>query len=132
MTATTQKEENMSFRVQFTISDEEHEALKKQAEAEGFPNVAELCKNRSLSPLPGRRRDYGELYRVMVQKIGARQTEDPFTLRDLIDTPPALLGRWLYDNVANGKIPDVEHIGPDPSGAEQYKKIIRKENEDAH
>ena len=112
----------MSFRVQFTISDTEYQALIDQAAKGGFPNVAELCKSRALTPVPGKRRDYGDLYRTMVQKIAARQTEDPFTLRDLIDTPPALLGRWLYDNVANGTIPDVVHLGKDPSGAEQYQK----------
>lgn len=113
----------MSFRVQFTISDAEHKALIDQAAEEGFPNVAELCKSRSLAPVPCRRRDYGELYRTMVDKIVGLEAGEKFILRDLIDTPPALLGRWLYDNVANGTIPDVVHLGKDPFGAEQYKKI---------
>lgn len=115
------------FRVQFTISDTEHTALKAQAASEGFPNVPELCKHRALQDVPGKRRDYGELYRLMVRKITELPPGKEFTLRDLIDTPPALLGRWLYENVANGTIPDVKHLGEDSYGTQRYQKS-EKEN----
>ena len=112
----------MSYRVQFTISDSEHEELKKQAEKDSYPNVAELCKSRSLQPVTNKRRDYAELYRIMVQKIEELPSGAKFFLRDLVDTPPALLGRWLFDNVANGTIKGVKHLGNDGSDAEQYLK----------
>lgn len=115
----------MSFRVQFTISDEEYKTLKTLAANEGFPNVPELCKSRALNQL-NRRQNYGELYRELVQKIADRQSEEPFTLKDLIDTPPALLGVWLNRNVDNKSIPDVEYLGKDSSGTAQYRKIMRK------
>lgn len=45
-----------------------------------------------------------------------------FYIRDIIDCPPALLGRKFYDAVANGTITGVEHIGYG-DGAEKYRKL---------
>lgn len=107
------------FRVQFTISDDEKEMLAKSVKEEGYPNIAELCKVRALQG----NSKYAELYKIMVSKIGLLPSGTKFYLRDLIDTPPTLLGRWLYDNVANGTIPNVKHLGNNGSDAEQYKKL---------
>lgn len=45
-----------------------------------------------------------------------------FCLRDIINNPPALLGRVLYEGVANNTIPNVTHIGKE-NGVDKYKKI---------
>ncbi len=109
----------MSFRVQFTISDVEKTQLIAEAAAEGYPNIAELCKVRALQG----KSTYAELYKTMVRKIDALPSGKRFRLRDLIDTPPTLLGRWLYDNVADGSIKNVKHLGNNGSDAEEYEKI---------
>lgn len=109
----------MSYRIQFTISDDEKKQLESEALAEGFPNVAELCKYRALQG----KSTYATLYKRMVDKIDSLPSGSKFKLRDLIDTPPTLLGRWLYDNVANQKISNVKHLGNDGSDAEEYQKL---------
>ncbi|QGH02288.1 hypothetical protein [Streptococcus dysgalactiae] len=109
----------MGYRVQFTISDDEKVELEKQAATEGFPNLAELCKYRALQG----KSTYATLYKRMVERIENLPSGSKFKLRDLIDTPPTLLGRWLYDNVANKKIANVKHIGNDGSDAEEYEKL---------
>ena len=109
----------MGFRVQFTVSDNEKAQLIAEAKAEGYPNIAELCKVRALQG----KNTYAELYKKMVKKIEALPTGSRFKLRDLLETPPALLGRWLYDNVANGTIKNVKHIEKNDSDAEEYEKI---------
>jgi len=108
----------MSYRVQFTISDAEKAQLTAEATSEGYPNIAELCKARALQG----KSTYADLYRKMVKKIETLQVGTEFFLRDLIDTPPTLLGRWLFDNVANGTIKNVEHIGKKDSDSERYVK----------
>lgn len=108
----------MGYRVQFTITNEEKTQLEAEVQAEGFPNIAELCKVRALQG----KASYAQLYKTMVEKIKKLPSGSTFFLRDLIDTPPALLGRWLFDNVANGTIPNVEHLDNNGSDAEQYKK----------
>lgn len=109
----------MSYRIQFTITDAEKSQLCAEAKSEGYPNIAELCKVRALKG----KNTYAKLYKIMVSKINILPSGSKFFLRDLIDTPPALLGRWLYDNVDNGTIPGVKHLGNNGSDAEQYEKI---------
>ncbi|CAK7082140.1 TPA: hypothetical protein KRO81_001713 [Clostridioides difficile] len=109
----------MSYRVQFTISDAEKEQLISEAASEGYPNIAELCKVRALRG----KSTYADLYKRMVKKIESLPSGQRFFLRDLIETPPTLLGRWLYDNVANGTIKDVKHLGNNGSDAEEYVKL---------
>lgn len=108
----------MSYRVQFTISDAEYNQLTVQAMNEGFPNISEMCKTRALQG----KSTYAELYTTMVDKIKKIESNKEFFLRDIIETPPALLGRWLFDNVANGIITDVEHLGNDGTNPERYRK----------
>lgn len=108
----------MSYRVQFTISDAEKFQLMAEATSEGYPNIAELCKVRSLQC----KSTYADLYKKMVRKINALPVGTEFFLRDLIDTPPTLLGRWLFDNVENGTIKNVVHIDKKDADAERYRK----------
>ncbi|WP_423363033.1 hypothetical protein [Mycoplasma sp. P36-A1] len=109
----------MGYRVQFTVSDSEKLMLEKEAKMNGFPNISELCKHRSLQG----KSTYAELYKEMVIKINELRSGERFKLRELIDTPPALLGRWLFDNVENGTISGVKHLGNNGSDAEEYEKI---------
>ena len=114
----------MSYRVQFTITDDEYKLLNEQSIAEGFPTMSEMCKIRAFkgnSKLHGNY-TYAELYAQMVKKIADLAPNSEFYLRDIIDTPPALLGRWLFDNVKNGKIPSVVHLGNDGTNPEKYLK----------
>lgn len=108
----------MSYRVQFTISDVKKKQLESEALSEGFPNISELCKVRSLQG----KSTYADLYKKMVRKIDALPAGTEFFLRDLIDTPPTLLGRWLFDNVENGIIKNVIHIEKRDADAEKYRK----------
>ena len=109
----------MGYRVQFTVSDAEKLILDKEATTNGFPNISELCKHRSLQG----KSTYAELYKEMVTKINKLKSGERFKLRELIDTPPALLGKWLFDDVDSGKISDVKHLGINGSDAEEYEKI---------
>lgn len=108
----------MSYRIQFTVSDVEYKQLSAQTAAEGFPTVAEMCKTRALQG----KNTYSDLYSKMVKEIEKIKPGTEFYLRDIIETPPALLGRWLFDNVANSQIPNVEHLGNDGTNPERYRK----------
>lgn len=44
-----------------------------------------------------------------------------FCLNEIIENPPAQLGRTLFEDVQNGKIPNVVCTGK-VKGVEQYKK----------
>lgn len=113
----------MSYRVQFTISDREYEELKSQAAEESFPDVPQLCKSRALCQVSSREKNYEELYPLVIKKIAEWNSPDLFMLRDLLDTPPALLGRWLRQNVDNGSIPHVEFVDKAPgTGENRYRK----------
>ncbi|MDG4975124.1 hypothetical protein [Lactococcus lactis] len=109
----------MGYKVQFTVSNSEKIILDKEAITNGFPNISELCKHRSLQG----KSTYAELYKEMLTKINKLKSGERFILRDLIDTPPALLGKWLFDNVDNGTISDVKHLGNNRSDVEEYEKI---------
>lgn len=117
----------MSYRIQFTVTKQEYADLKAQALAEGFPTVAELCKTRSLKG----KNTYADLFMQMKNKIAELRPDDiindqlnpgEFYLRDILPNPPALLGRWLYDAVKDGRIPHVEHLGNDGTNPEKYRK----------
>lgn len=108
----------MSFRVQFTISDTELGQLKQRVLDYGYPNVAAFCKAKSLGE-----NSYAELYRELLDKIDKLSTGTEFFLRDLIDTPPALLGKWLYDDTSNGKIKNVTCLGKKGQDPLKYKKV---------
>lgn len=108
----------MSYRVQFTVSDTEKEELRKEAESQGFPNIAEYCKFCSLG-----KNNTAELYKQLVARIEKLPAGQKFFLRDVIPNPPIFLGRLLFDGVANGGIPHVKHLGKVGADAEQYEKI---------
>ena len=108
----------MSFRVQFTVNDVEYAELKKQADEGGYPTVAEMCKTKALDG----QNTYVALYMKMVTEIKKLRNGKEFYLRDIIATPPALLGKWLHDAVRNGQIECVEHLGSDGTNTERYRK----------
>lgn len=53
--------------------------------------------------------------------ISSMEPGTEFWLRDIINNPPALLGKRLYEWVQSGIIPNVEHIG-NVDGLERYRK----------
>ena len=114
----------MSYRIQFTITDDEYAKLQAETSASGYPNVSEMCKAKVLGI-----NTIADLFIVMKEKIKAIKPGDginmqlnpgEFYLKDIINTPPALLGRWLHDGVTNGSISNVECIGIKP---DKYRKI---------
>lgn len=113
----------MSFRVQFTITDKEKLELENAANKEGYPNIAAFCKSRALG-----KKDYADLYKEMVANIVDLKPETDFYLRDVLQCPPALIGKWLYENVQNGKIPDVEALDKDGADAVKYRKHKKEEH----
>lgn len=53
--------------------------------------------------------------------ISTLESGTTFMLRDILDNPPALLGRRLYEGVESGEIPNVEFIGKE-DGIDKYVK----------
>ena len=109
----------MSYRVQFTISDQEYQELCQEAERLNYPNVAELCKSRALSG----KKSYADLYREIIEKIDKLPAGETFRIRNLIENPPTLLGRWIADNVRNGTIKGVKRVEASAADADLYQKI---------
>ena len=66
---------------------------------------------------------YATLYNTLLNKICSLLKDKEFVLRELIATPPALIGRWFYENVNNRLVKNVEHIGKAEGGVETYKRI---------
>ena len=95
------------MRIQFTVTDEELKILTKKSIEGNYPSISEYCKCISLQE----NTSYATLY------------NKEFVLRELIATPPALIGRWFYENVSNGLVKNVEHIGKAEGGVEKYKRI---------
>ncbi len=62
---------------------------------------------------------YADLYTTLLNKISSLPKGKEFALRELIATPPALIGRWFYENVNNGIVKNVEHIGKAESVVEK-------------
>ena len=108
----------MSYRVQFTISDEQKIKLEEDITHDRSPNISELCTARSFADP-----SYASLYKQPLETTETLEPGTTFIIRDLIDTPPALIGRWLYQNVDSGEVKNVIHDGKDSVGTERYKKI---------
>lgn len=102
-----------------SLTDEELEILTKKAIEGGFPSVTEYCKCSSLQE----NTSYADLYTTLLNKISSLPKGKEFVLRELIATPPALIGRWFYENVNKRLVKNVEHIGKAEGGVEKYKRI---------
>lgn len=118
----------MSYRVQCTVSEEQYEKLQSQSVQEGYPTVGEMVKAKILREDP----TYSDLYKEMAMKItqidpkqiiNSTLGEGEFYLSDLINNPPALLGRFLYQRVADGTIDNVISLGRNGKYPNKYKKI---------
>ncbi|HGI8750641.1 TPA: hypothetical protein ACJVLN_001527 [Streptococcus agalactiae] len=107
------------MRIQFTVNDEELEILTKKVIEGNYPSISEYCKCSSLQE----NTSYVDLYNTLLNKISFLPKDKEFVLRELIATPPALIGRWFYENVNKGLVKNVEHIGKAEGGVEKYKKI---------
>lgn len=53
--------------------------------------------------------------------ISTLESGTTFMLRDILDNPPTLLGKTLYNGVKSGEIPNVEFIGKE-AGVDKYIK----------
>lgn len=58
----------------------------------------------------------------MRSTINSLEPGKEFILRDIENDPPAQLGRVLYEEVAAGRIQNVQYIGK-AAGVEKYRKI---------
>ena len=108
------------MRIQFTVTDEELKILTKKSIEGNYPSISEYCKCISLQE----NTSYATLYNTLLNKISTLPKGKEFVLRELIATPPALIGRWFYENVSNGLVKNVEHIGKAEGGVEKYKRIL--------
>lgn len=81
------------MRVQFTVSDTEWKKLEKFAIKVGYPDVPSYCRDMVL-----KERTYGNLWKIVVDKISKMDKDTIFALRDLVDTPPANLGVKIYEH----------------------------------
>ena len=106
------------MRIQFTVNDEEMKILNKKAIEGNYPSISEYCKCKSLQE----NTSYATLYNTLLNKISSLPKDKEFVLRELIATPPALIGRWFYENVNNGLVKNVEHVGKAEGGVEKYKR----------
>ncbi|MSR93371.1 hypothetical protein FYJ34_03575 [Clostridiaceae bacterium 68-1-5] len=93
--------------------------LTEKAEEGNYPSISEYCKYKSLQE----NTSYAALYNTLLNKISSFLKDKEFVLRELIATPPALIGRWFYENVSSGLVKNVEHIGKAEGGIEKYKRI---------
>lgn len=107
------------MRIQITVTDEELKILTKKAIEGNYPSISEYCKCKSLQE----ETSYATLYNTLLNKINYLPKGKEFVLRQLIATPPALIGRWFYENVNSGLVKNVKHIGKDEGGVEKYKRI---------
>lgn len=109
----------MNYEVKFMINNVEKKRLASEATANGYSNISDLCKVRALQE----KSTYKKLYKIMVDKIKKMKVGTKFFLRDIIDTPPALLGQQLRKGVASGTIKNVKCLDNNDSDVEQYEKI---------
>ena len=65
---------------------------------------------------------YADLYTTLLNKISSLSKDKKFVLRELIATPPALIGRWFYENVNKGLVKNVELIVKAEGGVENIKE----------
>ena len=77
------------MRIQFTVTDEELKTLMKKAIEGNYPSVSEYCKCSSLQE----NTSYVTLYTALLNTISSLPKGKEFVLRELIATPPALIGR---------------------------------------
>ena len=68
-----------------------------------------------------KRKPYLEKYETLLKNV-EEMGKGSFYLRDALETPPALLGRWFYRDVANGQVKNVKALGCDENGYERYEK----------
>lgn len=110
----------MSYRIQFTITDEEYKELEDYANANGIPNVQELAKQRTLKE----KSSIYELYEKMNKKIADMDSGKPFRLNEIIEENfPPLLGKWLNEDIDNkDKNIGVERLKQDNYGWTYVKK----------
>ena len=66
---------------------------------------------------------HAHIMTTLLNKISSLPKGKEFVLRELIAKPPALIGRWFYENVNKGLVKNVEHIGKAEGGVEKYKRI---------
>lgn len=67
--------------------------------------------------------NYGELYNQVKTFINSLEVERVFYLRECIDNPPIMLGRWLREDVDAKRLLGVIFHGKDAYGTNKYKKI---------
>lgn len=65
---------------------------------------------------------YKTLENQMICVINSLPSGKEFCLNEIIENPPAQLGRTLYQYVQSGKISNVVCITPDKSSIQKYRK----------
>lgn len=81
-------------KIQFSVTQEQMDFLSLKAKQQGL-NVGIYCK-QLIFPDSVDTRKYQDLYDTMCNTIKSLPTGTEFSLRDIISSPPARLGRDLW------------------------------------
>ena len=111
----------MSYRVQFTITDQEYAELQDAARKESFPSVSALCYARAFP-----NSSISAMFKELIDIVQERDSDEPFVIRELFPNRriPSVLGRFFAEGVRNGSVTDVKSLGRNKTlGADEYVKI---------
>lgn len=124
----------MSFRVQFSVTTDEYEVLKKKAE-NGFPSVSAYCKSVVLPDSKNiDMRKMSEIIDITVCKIPTMPIKDingnpyEFYLRDLYPNPPSSLGTHINKMIDKGVLTTLCRSRKDRTGTWLYMRTENAKN----
>jgi hypothetical protein len=128
------KRKEIKMRIQFNVTEEEFGKLMEKANAAGEPAVSEYVKNLVFATL-GRRNNLSVMFKSLLAAVAALPPGDAFIVRDFIEAPPALVGRYFFEAVADGRVKNVVSVGYDKRRrCEKYVKSggesVREELQD--
>lgn len=100
--------------IRIKLSNADFADLKNRSNAAGFNSVNTFVRNL-LFP----QQNYPQKQAELKAYIASLKSGDVFYVRDAVPNPPALLGRWAYEQQKNLGI---ELAGKDRTGTNQWRK----------
>lgn len=97
------------MRIYITVSEEEQQKLKADAEMLGYPSISELVKARALNEQTAL-----ELNKKLLNGIETLPNNSVFYIRNICPSAPSALGTWLNKGINSGKIRKVFCLGKYP------------------
>lgn len=102
------------MRIQFTVNSSELATLQNLAKKGGYPDVPSYCKDISLQE-----RSYAKMWKYVTEEIAKMDSGKSFSLKEILDVPPANLGVKLYNNQ---KQLGIVKVGKS-NGCNRFKKL---------